>query len=474
MKVIKIQKKNIIPKFRMKVLKTAGNQKKGIILKSTKTPRIQTKNNSPEQPCTMKKSIYLQMFSTWLVCNLCLWCSCYANPVNPTAIQGMVEVEGLGTKTCVIKVSDAAFIYMDDFSIAENELTEICQPSSQSTVVIEVINNTRSTLMGTLKSNGNVFLTNPNGMLIGENGHLDTGGFFASTIPACPCPFLDGEKDVYVQGDSKGSIVNEGRIKANDGDVYLIGYQIYNEGVIDALKGTVALAAGEDIVLNQSNGQKIGVFSSPIKYENEETGIDNSGMIIARRAELKADGNSYGIGVRHSGFIYIVGTQEQRGEVFLISEKGNNIISGAITAENADGTGGEIKILGEHIFLFKNSEVDASGNKRGGNIYIGTGTDGTNSETINSKMTFIDEEASIFVDAIEDGDGGTAKIWSDESVYFYGTVSASGGENSGNGGLVEISGKHTLDFQGNVDCSAPNGKEGLLLLSPHSIATNGQ
>jgi len=306
-------------------------------------------------------------------------------------------------------------------------------------------------------------LINPNGVLIGQNGCVDTHGFLASSLPACPCPLIDGEQDLFIQGDSKAPILNRGRIKAWENHVYLIGYQIENRGVIDASQGTVALAAGRDIILNQSNGEKIGAFPSPIKFENEETGIDNSGAIISAKTELKADGNAYAVAIHHSGFIDVIGTENQNGQAYLVANKGDTIISGAITVENENGTGGEIQILGEHLFLFQNSNLDASGYKKGGSVIIGAEA-GEPHPGILAKLTFIDENTSILVDALDEGDAGKVIIGSDENTYFYGAISACGGEKGGNGGIVEIFGKKNLDFQGEVDHFAPSGKKGMLLL----------
>lgn len=419
----------------------------------------------------MKKSHYFPIkHSQFIIWALGLWSLAHANPSNPMAIQGTLTVENIDEKTCAITVSEDAYIFWDDFSIAEGELTQFHQPSSQSVVVVEVTTQMPSQLLGTLKSNGNLFLLNPNGVQIGESGYVDSYGFLASSLLACPCPLIDGEQDVFIQGDSKAPVVNQGRIKAWENDIYLIGYQIENSGVVDAANGTVAIAAGQDIVLNQSNGQKIGTFPSPIKYENEETGIDNSGVIMGIKTELKADGNSYSIAIQHSGFIDILGNSEQKGEAYLVTQKGNAILSGAISVENADGTGGEIQILGEHLFLFENSNIDASGNKGGGKVIIGADTGQPNPGVI-AKMTFIDEAASIVVDAIEEGNGGHVVIWSDEATCFYGVISACGGEKSGNGGTVEISGKKGLDFQGEVVCSAAHGNEGMLFLNSYGMAS---
>lgn len=397
----------------------------------------------------------------WII-SLLLSCALHANQTNPVAIQGNVEVEHIEPHHCQISVSEGAFVYWDEFSIGEDEIVEVVQPSSESIAIFEVVHNIPSVLLGTLKANGNVFITNTNGMLVGQDGCVDAAGFLVSSLPGCPCPLINKDYDVSIQGQSQALIVNQGRIKANAGDVYLIGRQLVNQGAIDAPLGVAALAAGENIVLNLSNGQKIGVIPSPMKLENDETGIDNSGMITARKIEMKADGNSYDNAILHVGLINAAG---QNAEVYLVADKGNNILHGGVSAENSDGTGGTVYILGENIFLFKDAIVDVSGDLGGGNIFIGAGSDGKNSKEIQAKMTFVDEDVYLYLDAIEEGDGGQANIFASDAAYFYGYVSAIGGEFSGNGGSVEIIGQNSLDYQGNVDCSSSNGGKGTVFLS---------
>jgi hypothetical protein len=60
-------------------------------------------------------------------------------------------------------------------------------------------------------------------------------------------------------------------------------------------------------------------------------------------------------------------------------------------------------------------------------------------------------------------------VWADDTTRFFGTVDARGGEVSGNGGFVEVSGKQILSFEGVVDTTAKNGSTGTLLLDPDSI-----
>jgi hypothetical protein len=108
--------------------------------------------------------------------------------------------------------------------------------------------------------------------------------------------------------------------------------------------------------------------------------------------------------------------------------------------------------VGENIILFENANIDASGNKCGGTVLIGNA---------GAKTLFADEGAVIFSDAIEEGDGGIVFAGAEEKTHFFGTVSACGGERGGNGGTVTIFGNHVLDFQGEIDLSAPFGNTGI-------------
>ncbi|MFM7640442.1 MAG: hypothetical protein ACKO45_02675, partial [Cyanobium sp.] len=77
--------------------------------------------------------------------------------------------------------------------------------------------------------------------------------------------------------------------------------------------------------------------------------------------------------------------------------------------------------------------------------------------------------SSIHADAIDAGDGGKVVIWADGQTLFQGQVTARGGQTSGDGGFVEISGKANLRYDGKVNTTAPKGATGTLLLDPKKI-----
>ena len=120
-------------------------------------------------------------------------------------------------------------------------------------------------------------------------------------------------------------------------------------------------------------------------------------------------------------------------------------------------------------------EYDASGRDGGGEILIGGDYQGKNPLVPNAARTYVGSDAVINASALENGDGGKVILWANEDTRFYGTILARGGADSGNGGFVEVSGKESLDFNGVVDASAPQGTTGTLLLDPQFliVATSG-
>ncbi|MDH5737817.1 MAG: filamentous hemagglutinin N-terminal domain-containing protein, partial [Gammaproteobacteria bacterium] len=149
------------------------------------------------------------------------------------------------------------------------------------------------------------------------------------------------------------------------------------------------------------------------------------------------------------------------------NESGTVIIEGVIDASSKAGVGGTVKLLGDRIGLAGNALVDVSGATGGGTLLVGGNYQGEGAEP-NALRTFVGANVRLSADALSTGDGGRVIVWSDESTRFYGSVSARGGSLDGDGGFVEISGKH-LDNAGYFDLRAVAGDGGTLLFDPASI-----
>ena len=135
---------------------------------------------------------------------------------------------------------------------------------------------------------------------------------------------------------------------------------------------------------------------------------------------------------------------------------------------NAGETGGTVKVLGNHVALLDGASINASGDAGGGTVLVGGNYQGNGPEQ-NATATFVSLTAQITADAVNNGNGGNIIVWSDDATRVYGSLFAKGGALSGDGGLIETSGKNFLEVTQGVDASAANGASGTWLLDPNDI-----
>ena len=146
------------------------------------------------------------------------------------------------------------------------------------------------------------------------------------------------------------------------------------------------------------------------------------------------------------------------GTVRLLSTTAT-IVSGTLdVAGGAGGVGGRAEILGPIVALVDSALVTATGAQGGGVILVGGDFQGRNADVLNAQHTFVSAGAEIHADALASGSGGQVIVWADVATRFYGTATARGGSDLGDGGLIEVSGKEHLEFRGTVDLSAAGGQ----------------
>ncbi|ENU2135311.1 beta strand repeat-containing protein, partial [Salmonella enterica] len=143
--------------------------------------------------------------------------------------------------------------------------------------------------------------------------------------------------------------------------------------------------------------------------------------------------------------------------------------SGRVLADSLTGKGGKITLEGQNIHLAGNSLTSATGKAGGGEVYVGGGWQGKDSHIHNASKVVMDRSATVDVSATQNGNGGTAVLWSDDYTSFQGGILARGGAQSGNGGRVETSSHRNLQAFGAVDASARAGHGGEWLLDPTDV-----
>ena len=440
------------------------------------------------------------------VCSACLVpFLAFGNPVGETVRFGDVDFSRSGNRLDVTQRSNQAIIDWAAFSIANGEITDFSQPGVGASALNRVTGVSASQIDGLLRSNGRILLLNPNGIIIGPSGRIDTASFVASTLDISDSDFLAGG-DLPLRGTSEAAVINLGTISAFDGDVFLVAASVENRGSIFAPNGTAGLAAGNDVLIRESGEERVWVRGA--SGEKKESGVVNSGTVAANIAELKSyGGNIYGMAVKNEGRIAATGVTKSGGQIFLSAGGGKSWIhntgtliakrpaaksGGSISIRNSGegshtemggtvdvrgtetgGVGGDVLILGSQIDILPDTVILADGGNGGGRIQIGGGRRGENPDFNNAEFVNVAEGVEINASATVDGDGGEVILFATDMLDFYGHASVRGGDVSGDGGFVELSGRRKVNFDGFVkaaDTRAVNGQNGSLLFDPINVS----
>ncbi|HIA3454299.1 TPA: filamentous hemagglutinin N-terminal domain-containing protein, partial [Escherichia coli] len=360
----------------------------------------------------------------------------------------------------------------NSFDIGKGNTVQFYQPNSSAVALNRVVGGGESKIMGNLKANGQVFLVNPNGVLFGKDASVSTSGFVASTRDIKNDDFMN-RRYTFSGGQKAGAeIVNQGALTTNAGGyIVLAADKVSNSGTIRTPEGKTVLAAGERVTLQLDNG---GLTSVQVSGDVVNALVENRGLISARNGQvyLTALGQDMLMNtvLNVSGVVEASGMHRQDGNIVLDGgDSGVVHLSGTLQADNVSGQGGKVVVQGQNILLDKGSSITATGSKGGGEVYIGGGWQGKDSSIRNADKVVMQDGARIDVSATQQGNGGTAVLWSESFTNFRGQISAKGGENGGNGGQVETSSHGNLQAFGSVSASAKKGKAGNWLLDPLDI-----
>ncbi|MEM7012093.1 MAG: filamentous hemagglutinin N-terminal domain-containing protein [Verrucomicrobiota bacterium] len=408
-----------------------------------------------------------------------------SNPIDPEVIAGAVEfTDEFSDLLEITQSSDKAIIHWEGFSIDSGEITRFIQPGSSAAVLNRVVSGDTSQIEGVLEANGRVLLINPNGILFGAGARVDTNGFVASTLNVPDAEFLAGG-DMRFSGASQAPVANLGEITAANGDIFLVGATVQNDGNLNAPNGAVGLAAGQQVLITKEGDERVFV------EVGSNGSVDHSGAIRAAQAELKAaGGNPKAMAVNVSGSVEATGVERRGGRVYLsaggggvrvashlkspriqvngaevqidaegnldasgesggeiqvVADDGIRVIGGRLAARSNDSTGGAVEIAADSIGMETGTRVSADGAIGGGLVQL-------NSQNLNvAEGTEVRSSASV------DGDGGVVLASAATAANIGGSLAARG-KGLGSGGFVHVSGgdltltqTSRLDATGAVD-----------------------
>jgi CHAT domain-containing protein len=335
-----------------------------------------------------------------------------------------------------------------EFGLTQDQIANFLSNDAIKNILGRVNGGNPSVINGLIQvtgGNSNLFLMNPAGIVFGQNARLNVQGDFTATT-ASGIGFANGWFNAYglnnyaaldgnpsafsFPASASGTITNSGNLAVNDGkNLSLVGSAVVNTGELKSPGGNITIAA-----VPGTNTVRISKAGNVLSLE-----LENPGAI----SPLSLPGLLTGGNVK-AGEAAVSGTLDASGE-----------------------TGGVVQVLGSSVKLTGNALINVSGDKGGGTALIGGDYQGNSK--FNATTTSIDKGAIINADAGSSGNGGKVIAWADNTTSFLGFISAKGGENSGNGGFVEVSGKESLNFNGLVNLLAPQGQTGNLLLDPSNI-----
>ncbi len=286
----------------------------------------------------------------------------------------------------LVQTSKAGLYSWSSFDIGSLATFEIETPGSGSSSLHRVIGSTKlSEIYGTLKSNGSVYLINPNGVMFGQGAQVNVQGLVASTLNISDQDFLsltdldNRTTPVYAWEDLSGEDTpvtfdhptNYVRVAPgasittpSGGSVFLMARKVDNAGTIATPGGQTALLAGDAVYL-KSPDKEAKIYASEVntsqpvlrgflfEVRGNEGEASNLGTILTERGNTTLMANT----VRQGGTIRATTSVQENGSVFLLARSG--VISDDTTRASTTGT--LVLGSGSRIEITPDNSVTAGG-----------------------------------------------------------------------------------------------------------------
>ncbi len=271
-------------------------------------------------------------------------------PTGGQVVVGSGQVSQAGNLLVIQQNSNKLGLDWQSFNIGSGATVEFRQPGAGAIALNRVLGNSGSQIYGQLKANGQVFLSNPNGVLFAPGARVDVGGLVASTLDLTQQDFSEGRYVFNARGangtiGASASVINQGSLRASAGGyLALFGQEVTNQGDIAVDAGSVVLASGRSATVSISGSGLLQAVVAPNLLPGQ---VDNRGGITA-------DG----------GVVTLSAQSAQDIAASLV----NN--SGIVRANTLVQRGGEIWITGDNVASSGALMADASGNADAGRIVV--------------------------------------------------------------------------------------------------------
>ncbi len=186
-----------------------------------------------------------------------------------------------GSSRTVDQTSARMALTWSAFDIGSSATMIFNQPSASSVVLNLVQSSDATQIYGNLTANGQVFLLNSNGVLIGSTANINVGGLVVSTLGTTASQFMRGDYSLDAGGTTVAQVINSGTINASAGSAVLIGGRASNSGTITATAGNITLAGADAATLTFESGGFGVLIDKPLQLSLATEAVDNSGTLSA-------------------------------------------------------------------------------------------------------------------------------------------------------------------------------------------------
>ena len=338
-----------------------------------------------------------------------------AGPEDGRIVNGSGSISQSGTHTDIRQNSDFLATHWGSFNIAAHESVQAHQPGASSRLLIRVDGGGATNIAGTFTANGITILENRNGVQFSRGAIVNVGGLLATSSR------ISGVSGANWQlNGTGGAVVNHGQIAAGAGGVVLAAVRVENHGKITAQGGDVSLGAGSAFTVDFA-GSMVGF---EVRQAASGASITNSGKIEAQGGVVALsaqEAQAVRTNVVSVGGVVKATRLERRGGVVYLSGGTQGIaeVSGDVQASDKVQTTGEYVVVKEGAVL-KAPEILVGGDFQGGG------------DVQTAKRTLVERGALLNA-----GAEGRVIVWSDETTWFNGNITAPGG-------FAEVSGKEVL------------------------------
>ncbi len=256
----------------------------------------------------------------------------------------------------------------------------------------------KTVIDGALKSNGQVYIYNPNGIIFGKTATVNVNSLVASTLKLDDQRFMDGLLSpsaaanfamdtalgfipgaVVVEGQRNGDQLQQAALTAQDnGFIMLLAPQVSNAGQLNAPDGQVILAAGSKVYLAAPE-------NSTMRGLRVEVSSDGLAQLAAATQASRDDKSDVARSASPAATNEVEGSiQVQRGNITMVglavNQKG---LASATTSVNLNGS----IILKAQDGAVKSSATASAVATHGGALVLGAGSSTTVLPTLDDTAT---------------------------------------------------------------------------------------